>query len=106
MDRSICFLLLIRMFIAWNNITKPVTLYKSFDANVVAMNAESETYSCAHMAVGLENGEFYILMIYGAKNLSEEEKVIYPKHGAAYPAEERMGRIVDIKYKQLDHWNY
>ena len=89
-----------------NNITKPVTLYKSFDANVVAMNAESETYSCAHMAVGLENGEFYILMIYGAKNLSEEEKVIYPKHGAAYPAEERMGRIVDIKYKQLNHWNY
>ncbi len=90
----------------FNNTQNPVVLYKSFNANIVAMNAESATYYGAHMAVGLENGEFYVLFIYGAKNLSEEEKVLYPKNGMAYPEEERMGRIVDIQYKQLDHWNY
>lgn len=93
-------------YMDFNNMQNPAVLYKSFNANITAMNAESETYSGAHMAVGLENGEFYILFIYGAKNLSEEEKVLYPKNGATYPEEERMGRIVDIQYKQLDHWNY
>ena len=44
-----------------NNITKPVTLYKSFDANVVAMNAESETYSvCSH---GGQVGKWRVLYI-------------------------------------------
>ena len=56
------------------------------------------------MAVGLENGEFYILFIREAKNVAEEKKVLYPK--GAYPADQRVGRIVDIQYKQLDHWNY
>ena len=93
-------------YMDFNNTQNPVVLYKSFNANIVAMNAESATYYGAHMAVGLENGEFYVLFIYGAKNLSEEEKVLYPKNGMAYPEEERMGRIVDIQYKQLDHWNY
>ena len=52
---------------------------------------------------GLENGEFYILFIREAKNVAEEKKCFTRK---AYPADQRVGRIVDIQYKQLDHWNY
>lgn len=87
-----------------NNIGDPVEPYKSFNAKITAMNAESP--SNAHMAVGLENGEFYILQIWNAKNTPEEKRIIYPVGEGAYPADNKVGRIVDIQYKQLDHWNY
>lgn len=89
-------------FLDLKNPKNSVVLYKSFGAKVTAINAES-MYN-KHMAVGLENGEFYILFIREAKNVAEEKKVLYPK--GAYPADQRVGRIVDIQYKQLDHWNY
>lgn len=87
-----------------NNIGDPVTLYKSFNFKITAMDAES--HSNRHMAVGLENGEFYVLLIEGAKNLAEDKRVIYPVEKGAYPDDKKVGRIVDIQYKQLDHWNY
>lgn len=91
-------------YVDLNNIGDPVEPYKSFNAKITAMNAESP--SNAHMAVGLENGEFYILQIWNAKNTPEEKRIIYPVGEGAYPADNKVGRIVDIQYKQLDHWNY
>lgn len=87
-----------------NNIGDPVTPYKSFGFKITAMNGDS--YKNNHLAVGLENGEFYVLLIKGAKNVPEDNRVIYPLEKGAYPADKKVGRIVDIQYKQLDHWNY
>lgn len=80
-----------------SNPKAPATLYKHFDARVTAINAASR--SNLHLAVGLENGDFYILMIDGAKNVPEERRVLYQ-------SDQKVGRIVDIQYKELDHWNY
>lgn len=80
-----------------NNTENPARLYKGFEAKVTVINAESEYGD--HMAVGLENGDFYILLIRDAKNTPEAKKVLYT-------SEQKVGRIVDIQYKQLDHWNY
>lgn len=86
-----------------NNPKEPVKLYKSFNAEITAMSAEAEYLD--HLAVGLENGEFYVLNIAGAKNLPEEKRVLYPTE-SVYPEGKKVGRIVDIQYKQQDHWNY
>lgn len=80
-----------------NNTDSPVVLYKSFDAPVTALNAETEADK--YMAVGLETGDFYLLTITEAQNVEESKKVIYH-------SDKKVGRIVDIRYKQMDHWNY
>lgn len=80
-----------------NNTNGPALMYKSFDAPVTALNAETENNE--QMAVGLENGDFYILMITEAQNVEEADKVIYH-------SDKKVGRIVDIQYKRMDHWNY
>lgn len=78
-------------------------LYQSFNAEITAMSAETE--HCNHLAVGLENGEFYILNVDNAKNIPAEKRILYPTE-SVYPEDRKVGRIVDIQYKQLDHWNY
>ena len=80
-----------------NNMGSPAVLYKSFDAKVTALNAETEYNK--HMAVGLENGDFYILTITEAQNVEESEKVLYR-------SDKKVGRIVDIQHKRMNHWNY
>lgn len=80
-----------------DNPTDPVVLYKQFEAPVAELNAETE-YG-VHMAVGLENGEFYLLNIHGAKNVAMDKRVVYQ-------SDVKVGRIVDIQYKNMDHWNY
>lgn len=80
-----------------NNPENPVRLYQHFDSPVTVVNAEAENGE--HMAVGLENGEFYVLNIYRAHNIPADKRIIYH-------SDVKVGRIVDIKYKNLDHWNY
>lgn len=82
----------------------PVAPYKSFSSEIAVMNAESNYNK--HLAVGLDNGEFYVLYVENAKNTAADKRVIYPVGEVAYPADKKVGRIVDIQYKQLDHWNY
>lgn len=80
-----------------NNYKNPVELYHHFDAPITELNAETE--NGIHMAAGLENGEFYILNIYKANNIPAGKRVIYK-------SDAKVGRIVDIQYKNMDHWNY
>ncbi len=68
---------------------------------MTAINAES-MYN-KHMAVGLENGEFYILFIREAKNVAEEKKCFTRKGLSGRP---ESGSDSGYQYKQLDHWNY
>lgn len=80
-----------------DNPMDPVVLYKHFELPVTELNAETEFG--IHMAAGLENGEFYLLNINGAKNITEEKRIVYQ-------SDVKVGRIVDIQYKSMDHWNY
>ncbi len=80
-----------------NNITNGATIYYTFDAPITVINNKSN-YN-RHLAVGLEDGSFFILDVTGAKNNDLEDRVIYE-------ADEKVGKIVDIQYKQIDHWNY
>lgn len=79
------------------NKLKGIDVYYTFDSNITAMNYESNDN--LHLAVGLENGDFYVMGVNEAKNIKDEHKVIYK-------APEKVGRIVDIKYKEINHWNY
>lgn len=80
-----------------NNPQSPVGLYRHFDAKVTAINACSA--GNRHLAVGLESGDFYVLLIDEAKNVPADRRVLYQ-------SDRQVGRIVDIQYKELDHWNY
>ena len=80
-----------------DNPKEPATLYMHFDSEISELNAETE--SGKHMAVGLENGDFYLLNINGAKNIAEDKRVLYQ-------SDVKVGRIVDIQYKNMSHWNY
>ena len=86
-----------------NNPKSAVKHYQNFNAEITAMSAETEYAD--HLAVGLENGEFYILNVGNAKNRPADKRILYPTE-SVYPADRKVGRIVDIQYKQLDHWNY
>lgn len=79
------------------NREEPVELYYSFDSKITAINCQGKRN--LHLAVGLEDGSFFVLGINHAKNIKDEHKVVYT-------APEKVGRIVDIKYKDNDHWNY
>lgn len=74
-----------------------VKVYYNFDAKITSLNADSRNN--AHLAVGLEDGTFYVLGIKGAKNIQNSDKLLYK-------STEKVGKIVDIQYKSNDVWNY
>ena len=75
----------------------PAQLYYHFDSNITAMDYGSD--SNIHLAVGLEDGSFFVLGANKAKNIKDEHKLVYQ-------APEKVGKIVDIKYKNNSMWNY
>lgn len=74
-----------------------VDVYYKFDSKITSLNADSK--SNVHLAVGLEDGTFYVLGILGAKNIKEEDKILYK-------STEKVGKIVDIQFKCNNVWNY
>lgn len=72
-------------------------LYYHFDSNITAMDYGSA--SNIHLAVGLEDGSFFVLGANKAKNIKDEHKLVYQ-------SPEKVGKIVDIKYKNNSMWNY
>lgn len=72
-------------------------LYYEFDSDITAMDYGSS--SNIHLAVGLEDGSFFVLGANAAKNIKDEHKLVYK-------APEKVGKIVDIKYKNNSMWNY
>lgn len=67
--------------------------YKDFDAKITAMEGESD-FRNKHIAVGLENGEFFVLNAVRAKNQPEDKRVM-----SGLPEGVRLGKIVKIHYK-------
>ena len=67
--------------------------YKEFDAKITAMEGESD-FRNKHIAVGLENGEFFVLNAIRAKNQPDEKRII-----SQLPEGVRLGKIVKIHYK-------
>lgn len=79
-----------------NRSSKPEPYY-TFESDITALNCHSRRNY--HMGVGLENGDFYVLGINKAKNIKEEHKLIYK-------ADQKVGKIVDVQYKNNSMWNY
>ncbi|MGN1233605.1 MAG: PKD-like family lipoprotein [Candidatus Cryptobacteroides sp.] len=75
----------------------PAEVYYSFDSNITALNYGSG-YN-VHLAVGLEDGSFYVLGAYKAKNIKDEHKLVYPRTEEDRAAAKTGGKIVDIKFK-------
>lgn len=76
------------------------SLYYEFESNITKLCiSKSWTVKDAHLAVGLEDGEFSVLAFYQAKLIREEDKLVYT-------ATEKVGRIVDIKTKCNAYPNY
>lgn len=75
--------------------------YKDFDAKITAMEGESD-FKNKHIAVGLENGEFFVLNAVRAKNQPEDKRVM-----SGLPEGVRLGKIVKIHYKigSKGSWN-
>lgn len=73
-------------------------LFYHFDSNITAM--DYGIYGNIHLAVGLEDGSFFVLGVNAAKNIEKDE------HKLVYRAPEKVGKIVDIKYKNNSMWNY
>lgn len=65
-------------------------LYKHFDANITALDAEN--YNSLRLGVGLENGQFFVLNLGSSLPTSEADKVLYE-------SPTNFGKIVDIRYK-------
>lgn len=72
-------------------------LYYHFDSKITAMDYGSGRN--VHLAVGLEDGSFFVLGAVAAKNIKDEHKLIYR-------SPEKVGKIVDIKFKNNNMWNY
>ncbi|WP_169503578.1 PKD-like family lipoprotein [Butyricimonas synergistica] len=75
------------------NMSSFVTLYKHFDANITALDAE--TYTSSRLGVGLENGKFYVLNIPTENNSNmpaEDERVMYE-------SEVNVGKVVDVRFR-------
>lgn len=72
-------------------------LYYHFDSKITAMDYGSGNN--VHLAVGLEDGSFFVLGAVGAKNIKDEHKLIYQ-------SPEKVGKIVDIKFKNNSMWWY
>ncbi|MGM9739992.1 MAG: PKD-like family lipoprotein [Candidatus Cryptobacteroides sp.] len=78
----------------------PAEEYYTFDSDITAVNYDS--YYNIHVAVGLEDGSFYVLGANRAKNIKDEHKLVYPRTDEEKAAAKTGGRIVDIKYKETD----
>lgn len=74
------------------NLVKP---YLSFDAPVTAM--DGEYFNSNYMGLGLENGKFCLLEMKNAKNLADDEKIVW-QSGPDF------GRIVYVRYKGAIGW--
>lgn len=72
-------------------------LYYHFDSKITAMDYGSGRN--VHLAVGLEDGSFFVLGAVAAKNIKDEHKLVYQ-------SPEKVGKIVDIKFKNNNMWNY
>ncbi len=80
------------------NMQSFVTLYKHFDADIVALDAEAiESY---RTGVGLANGKFYVLDTKMDQGMPEESKRVI------YESKENVGRVVDIRYKIKSGYNW
>ena len=80
-----------RANIGAGNMQSFVILYKHFDADITALDAESaRSY---RVGVGLANGKFYVLDTKMDKGMPEESKRVI------YESDTNVGRIVDIRYK-------
>lgn len=73
------------------NMQSFVTLYKRFDANIVALDAES--YQSYRLGVGLENGKFYVLNMKMETGMPEENNRVI------YESEANVGKAVDIRFR-------
>lgn len=73
------------------NPSKAATVYYDFDANITALNFKSDDN--VHLAVGLEDGSFFIMDAVNAKNNKDIEKRVI------YKSDKKVGRIVDIHFK-------
>ena len=73
-------------------------LFYHFDSNITAMDYGSTDNTW--LAVGLEDGTFCVLGTVEAKNIKNDD------HKLVYKSEEKVGKIVDIKYKNNSMWNY
>lgn len=86
-----------RANIGSENMASFVTLYKHFESNITAMNAED--YNSYRLGVGLENGKFYVLNM-NEGILDETKRVLYE-------AKANVGKVVDIRYKvqRVNNWS-
>ncbi len=74
-----------------------ISKYYTFEANVTAMNFLASNNT--HLAVGLEDGTFVVLGACDARNARLEHRLVYK-------SEEKVGKIVDIQYKNNSNFNY
>lgn len=83
------------------NITKEsAKVYYTFDSKITCLNSDSYYSGPGHLAVGLEDGTFYVIGINEAKNVkTDEDKILYK-------STEKVGKIVDIQYKNNRAFNY
>lgn len=72
---------------------KRLAPYVKFESPITALDAESNKKNM-FMAVGLENGKFYMLDITTAKNTPEDKRII-----ASSPEGTNVGKIIQVRIK-------
>ena len=77
----------------WNRINKMEPFY-TFQSKIIDIERYANGDDREEIAIGLENGEFYILDASYEAISGQKEKVLYKADG--------LGRIVDIQYKYGD----
>ena len=73
------------------NMQSFVTLYKHFDANIAALDAE--TFQSYRLGVGLENGKFYVLNMKMETGMPEESNRVI------YESKANVGKAVDVRFR-------
>ena len=79
----------------------PIKLYYTCSGNVTSI--DGEVYYNRRAGIGLDNGQFVVLNMRGAKNLiTDEEKLVWKTS-----EETNLGRIVDVRFKvgSGNNWN-
>lgn len=79
------------------NMDKPAEVYYTFNSAITALNFDN--YGNKFLAVGLDDGSFFVLGTIGAKELSDDKKILYT-------CPQKLGKIVDIQHKENTPWNY
>ena len=74
----------------WNRVNRVEPLY-TFQSKIVDIERYANGDNREEIAVGLENGEFYILDASYEAISGQKEKVLFRTEG--------LGRIVDVQYK-------